>query len=229
MRYSTNPVSNVNHANATAGKAARSLHAERRHVRPTCAVAAIAVLLATTGCLNPNLVNATSGGLYPVAPGDEPFLLVRVINDTSATLEEVPIVYDNGFAPPAFTIRNLSPGGRETGVLLNWPVFQVAIGSLADPMSPAILAVFPDGSTNLAPFGRAPLRAGIEYERGDTIIFRISENNVSPVAISVSAGLIDGDTEPASYSRGNPFETVRLILQENGFVDVLTPGQITTP
>ena len=57
------------------------------------------VLPCLAGCLNPDIVSTTVGGLYPTAPGNEQFVLVRLINQTTATLD-VPIKV--GLSRPGF-------------------------------------------------------------------------------------------------------------------------------
>jgi hypothetical protein len=178
-------------------------------------VAGLAPCLA--GCLNPGLVNATVGGLYPVAPGDEPFLMARVINDTSATLD-IPIVYDDGTVPTfTYQVRELTPEGRETGILLEWPILRLAVGDLDNPLLPVIVANFPDGSTSGVYFGRSALEAGVDFDRGDTVIFHFTEDSQSASFIRVSVGRIEGDDQPANPSRGDTFEAVRLLLEATGF------------
>lgn len=169
------------------------------------------------GCLNPNFLNSSVGGFYPTAPGDEPFIMVRVINDTSATLD-IPIVYDDGTTPTyTYIIRGLTPAGRDTGILLEWPVLRVALGDLNNPVLPLILAYYPDGSSSGVPFGQAALEAGVDYDRGDTIIFHITEDSRSAAYIRVSSGLIDGAGQTGTFDRGNPFERLRLLLFSSGF------------
>jgi len=179
---------------------------------------ALCLLPLMGGCLNPELVNSVAGTMYPTAPGDEPFLLIRVVNDTPATLD-VPIVYDDGVSstPPIYLINGLTPEVRETGVLLDWPVFSVAPGSLTEPWFPAITANLPDGSTASIPFGLQAPRSGVDYDSGDTVIFYITEDPRSQAYMTVSVGVIDGATQPATFSRADPFEAVRLILTINGF------------
>ena len=175
-------------------------HGPRRSPVGALGWAVVLCLLPTAaGCLNPDVVNSASGALYPIAPGDEPFLLVRVINDTTATLD-VPIVYDDGFSgtPPVYLINELSPEVRETGVLLDWPVFSVAAGSLTDPWFPSITANLPDGSTASVPFGLSALRAGVDYDSGDTVIFYLNHDARSEAYMTVSVGVIDGATQPAT-------------------------------
>ena len=176
----------------------------------------LGLLSLSTGCLNPALLNQQLGGYYPTAPGDQRFVLVRVINDTPAVLD-VPIVYDNGIETSIYLIDGLTPEGRETGVLLDWPVLRVGIGDLDNPLLPSIIASFPDGGTSFVPFGQQSLQTGVDYNNGDAILFYINEDNRSPLYITVSVGLIDGDTQLADFSRGDPFAMVTGLLAVNGF------------
>lgn len=177
----------------------------------------LVLLLLMGGCLNPDFLNSAVGGFYPTAPGDEPFIMVRVINDTSATLD-VPIVYDDGTTPTfTYIIRGLTPEGRDTGILLDWPVLRVALGDLNNPVLPLIVAYFPDGSSSGVPFGQQALEAGVDYDRGDTVIFHITEDSRSASYIRVSTGLIDGAGQQGTFDRGDPFARLRLLLISSGF------------
>jgi len=177
----------------------------------------VALLPMAGGCLNPDFLNSTVGGFYPTAPGDEPFIMVRVINDTSATLD-VPIVYDDGTTPTfTYIIRGLTPEGRDTGILLDWPILRVALGDLNNPILPLILAYYPDGSSSGVAFGQEALDAGVDYDRGDTIIFHITEDSRSAAYIRVSTGLIDGANQSGSFDRGDPFERLNLLMVGSGF------------
>lgn len=177
----------------------------------------VAVLPLASGCLNPDFLNTAVGGFYPTAPGDEPFIMIRVINDTTATLD-IPIVYDDGTTPTfTYIIRGLTPEGRDTGILLDWPILRVALGDLNNPILPLILAYFPDGSSSGVAFGQQALEAGVDYDRGDTIIFHITEDSRSSSYIRVSTGLIDGASQTGNFDRGNPFERLDLLLTGSGF------------
>ena len=168
-----------------------------RSVRRGLGLALIGLLPAMAGCLNPEFVNQlkvplpfTTSQLYPLAPGDEPFLLVRLINDTSSSID-VDISYDNGAADLTYRVTRLDPGGRETGILLDWPVTRLALGDLDSPNSPAIVASIVDAEgvvsgVNAVAFGRPALVAGVDYGRGDTIIFHLTDDGRSPAFISVS-------------------------------------------
>lgn len=186
------------------------------------------MLLATsTGCLNPEFVNQLGVALpfnfgpqlYPVAPGNEPFIMVRIINDTSSTID-VALVYDTGTAQPVIPVTDITPGFRETGLLLNWPITRLGMGNLNNPFSiatPAIVAELPDGGTSTVAFGRQTLLAGTDFARGDTVVFQVTEDPRSPAVITISVGRIRGATQPSFFTRANPFEAVRLILALEGF------------
>lgn len=178
---------------------------------------AAAILPLVAGCLNPEFLNQTTGGLYPTAPGDEPFISVRVINDTSADLD-IAIVYDDGTQPTYnYFIRKLTPEGRDTGILLEWPILRVAVGDLNNPFLPLTIAYYPDGTTTGVFFGHPALQANVDYQRGDTIIFHFVEDSRSPAYVRVDPGLISGASEQGTFTRDDPFEHLRLLMEANGF------------
>lgn len=171
---------------------------------------------ATSGCLSPEFLNQQTGLVYPTAPGDQSFVLVRVVNDTPATLD-IPISWDDGIQENTFFIEALTPEGRETGVLIQWPVLRVGLGDLDSPATPSIVASFPDGGTSFVPFGLAALERNVDFENGDTVVFFINEDVRSDAFISVDAGLVEGEAQAGQAFRADPFETVRLLLTLNGF------------
>jgi hypothetical protein len=170
----------------------------------------------SVGCLNPQFVNRTAGGLYPITPKGEPFLSVRVINDTEG-FADLSIFWDDGLTENEYAIDQLDPQARDTGILLDWPVLRLSIGDLDAPYAPTIVITLPDGTTSRVPFGQPVLEGGVEFARGDTVIFYLIDNPQSPAFVTVSTGLIDATSQPSSYSRANPYETVQLVLALNGF------------
>lgn len=167
-----------------------------------------------TSCLNPDVVNQSAGGLYPAAPGDEPFLLVRVINETQADLTRVPVSYDDGTGTK--TVNLFIPvGNRGTGVLLDWPVTRVTVGTLDSPLIPSITATLEQGTDVVIPALVSPAQAEADYVRGDALVYRITSDSRNPAAINVSLYKIDGSTEQGPFSRADTFRTVRQILEVN--------------
>ena len=72
-------------------------------------------------------------------------------------------------------------------------------------------------SRSFVPFAQQSLQTGVDYDNGDAILFHINEDNRSPLYITVSVGLIDGDTQPADFSRADPFAMVAALLAANDF------------
>ncbi len=178
---------------------------------------ALVLPLSSTGCLSPELVNQTIGGLYPTAPGAQPYVAIRVINDTTATLD-IPVVYDDGTVPTySYLIQGLTPEGRDTGIVLQWPIIRVAVGDLNNPLSPLILAYFPDGSTSAVIFGQPALQAGVDYDRGDTIVFHFIQDSRSSAYIRVQPGRILGADQQGPFTRDNPFERLQVFQTVTGF------------
>ncbi|MGB9624349.1 MAG: hypothetical protein ACPMAQ_05750 [Phycisphaerae bacterium] len=187
------------------------------------ALALFGLLASATGCLNPDLVNQAVGSFYPTAPGNTPFLMIQVVNQSQARLD-VPIAYDNGVTTPVFYIRNLNPLSHDTGVVLPWPVLRLAIGDLTNPLAPTISATYPNGAVQAVPFGHAALQAGVDYQRGDTIIFVVTGNAQSPAYLNVSIGRIDGAADAGATQRADPFGITELLLLQNGFITAIPLG-----
>lgn len=187
--------------------------------RNGCLLLTLVSLVPLCGCLNPEFFNSAIGGYYyPTAPGDTPFVMVRVVNETTATLD-VPIVWDDGSVPTyTYTVRGLTPEGYDTGTLIQWPVLRIALGDIDAPNSPAITANFPDGSTSGVIFGRAALQAGVDFTEGDTIIFQIAADSRTPAYIRVNAGKIEGASQlGTSLSGSDPFDRLWSLLAALGF------------
>ncbi len=209
----------------------------------TLIAALFALAAGSTGCLNPETLNAAFGTYYPVAPGNTPFLMARVINDTSGVAEQVPIIYDDGSTvPPVVYITSLNPQGREEGVVLHWPVYRLAIGSLTDPYMPSIKLTIQNqaalqgqtgtttqpsavtvGATQV-PFGHPALQAGVDYNRGDVIVFRLVEDVRSSSFIRVDISRIDATQGGGDGSRADTFANLWQLLATKGFMDVIPLG-----
>ncbi len=173
-------------------------------------------MLLSLGCLNPNLVNSTTGRLYPLAPGDQPFVLATVINDTLATVDLQINVDEGRSTPSSYFFTDLDPLSRTAGTLVPYPFLRIAIGNLDNPFAPSIVGTFPDGLTIQVPFGQPALVAGQDLKKGDTIIFHLVADTRSPTAIHVDTGVLDGSTQQGPFSREDTFAVARLLLLTNG-------------
>lgn len=171
-----------------------------------------AVSLAHLSCINPTLTNSVNGGIYPLAPGDTPFLLVQVVNNSTATLS-VPIQVDDG-AITTYRLEDIPPLGRESGILLRWPVLRFAVGSISNPFdaTAGIKAVFPSGLQTGVPFNMAALQAGVSYFQGDTVIVNVQADQRNTSVLTVSVARIDGMTQQGPFTGADTFETTQLVL-----------------
>lgn len=179
-----------------------------------------------TSCLNPDVVNQATGGLYPAAPGDEPFLLVRIINDTQADLARVPVVYDDGTGAKTINLK-VQQGERGIGVLLDWPVTRVTVGSLDSTLIPSVTATLEEGVDVVIPTLINPARADTDYVRGDALVYRFTSDSRNPAAINLSLYKIDGSTERGPFTRADTFRTVRQILEVSALGGATTAKTLT--
>src|SRR5215212_6616540 len=81
-------------------------------------LAGVAAVLPVLSCINPQVLNKSSGGLYPLAPGDQPFVLVTFLNDTTANISAQLLVDVGRTEPNFFFFQNFSPGEHTQGVLI---------------------------------------------------------------------------------------------------------------
>jgi hypothetical protein len=168
-----------------------------------------------SGCLNPAFLNSRSGGLYPTAPGDQPFVLATVINDTQATID-VRILVDEGRpTPTSYLFTDLDPQSRLAGTLIPFPFLRIAVGDLDNPFGAGTVATFQNGLTVQVPSGMPAMIAGVDFKEGDTIFFHFVGDPRAPSAIRTSAGILDGSSQVGPFGRADTFETVKLLLLLN--------------
>jgi hypothetical protein len=200
----------------------------RRVWRCSLGLAGVSVLTLSLSCINPALLNQGTGALYPLAPGDTPFVMLLVVNDTTADLDVTFNVDYGALQPVPYFFKTLSPGIHERGALVPYPFLRVAIGSLTNPFDPSIVAHLPTGLTVQVPFGHAPLVAGQDFQRGDTLVFHLVGDTRSASAITVDVGRIAGSSQTGPFTRADTFQTVELLLLQNGLTGNGIPTS-TTP
>lgn len=189
-----------------------------RALRATAALAALGVMLTCTGCLNPQFLNQFNASYYPTAPGDNPFVLVRLVNDTTAKIDVDVVADDGSVPPPVYSFTDLDSLSREAGVVVPWPIRRVSLGDPDQPMTASVTATFPNGlTTEIAPM-QAALVAGQDFQRGDTIVYYFSADARSPAFITVSSGLIPGANQTGPF-RADTFSVLQLVLLRNGLED----------
>jgi hypothetical protein len=187
--------------------------------RRLLAVAGTLTALSSLSCISPEVANKAGANFYPLAPGNQPFVLVTLINSTTASLD-VTIEVDTGSSTPVpYFFQNITPGLRTQGVLLPYPFLRVSLGDPDSPFTPSIRATLPNNLTVEVPFGQPALVAGTDFQKGDTIIFDFVADARSNTAISVSTGIVPASTQLGPFSRANTFATVTALLAING-VDV---------
>lgn len=189
------------------------------------AVAMGGLLSATTGCLNPNLANSITGGVLPTAPGDLPFVLVRVVNRSSAVIESTQVVADTGLPDlDTFGFAGIDAGVGDWGIVFACPVLQIGLGDVEEARSTAMVVTFPGGATVQVPNTGLTVQAGVDFNCGDTILYIVSDAPGSPFGVRIDVGRIDGSTQTGPFSRADTFETVYLLLALNGLLGGTTPA-----
>ncbi len=190
----------------------------RAWTRPVLSVVLASMVVFMSGCLNPSLVNNVTGNsLFPTAPGDEPFVLVRIVNRTEARID-TQLSVDKGTGEPT-VLTPFIHGNMEFGILFEAPVLQVGIGEIdGNSFLPSSVASFPDGTNISFPFEQGPLVLGRDFQEGDAIVFVFYQDARASKRVRTSVGVEDGSGQTGSSFREDTFTTIRQLLQLNGLL-----------
>ena len=180
--------------------------------------AQMVLLVGIAGCLNPDFVTQASGGSpNPIAPGDQRFVLVRVVNATQELTIDAVIGFNTPINPTGeITLDGLDAINDELGVVLECPVTQISLGSITG-LGASLLIRTTEGTILFVPATAFPFRLteGIDYNCGDTLIFSIVDNPASQFRVSVQPGRVDGATQASSFSGPDTYGNLELLLRLN--------------
>jgi hypothetical protein len=167
------------------------------------------------GILNPSFVNRSSGGVFPVAPGDTDFIAVMVANQTN---RDIVFRLTAEAADGVQQIElNTTPNLPRQGTTFLCPVSRIGLGTLGDLASGGYI-ISPPGIPNQffeAPFARNPLTEGRSFICGDTVIFFAFQDVNVAGGVSISVGRIAGATQTGPFTGADTFENLEDII----FVD----------
>lgn len=151
----------------------------------------------------------------PLAPGDNAFVQVWVVNSTKDTTISQAIV---GADAPAlrydyFYLQNITQENRKLGGVLPCPVHSLRLGTTDDSVSALELSPSTGGAISVPsrafPFA---LREGVDFNCGDSVYFVVSDNANSPYRVSVGPGVIDGSTQTGPFSGPDTFAILNVLL-----------------
>ena len=184
------------------------------------------------GFLNPAFVNMQTGAVVPLTPGPESsFVLVRVINETTTSVEfvvtaEREVLIDEGSAivtqTTQETVRLVTiPAGQaqELGYLFdcNPAITRIGLGQNLDQpgISPGIFTnVVVGGSAGTGvPVDVAPLVSPGNFVCGDTVIFQAFVSTGVVGGIKVNTALLDYQSQPSEFIGPDTFLNARRFLE----------------
>jgi len=152
--------------------------------------------------LNPAFLAELGTPISPIAPGDEPFLVVRCLNMTDQR-----VVFFPSWASVDGTLvlgaPNIGPG-TDVGFALpcaeGSPVERITLGDIENPTTASAWIVFDDFTRQeLVPFTKI-LQIGVDYECGDVVVFAAVQDNTNASGYSIIYGVIDGSRQPDEFS-----------------------------
>jgi hypothetical protein len=167
-----------------------------------------------SGC-NPDLVNAVSGGSQvPLAPGNQPFVHVTVLNDSTAFIDYTISTEDDDLM--LVTNAGSTPLVGDFGIIYRCPVNRIALGDLERPEFPIGQAVHQNGLITNVFFEDPPLVEGISFNCGDSVFFVMVNDTSSPSGISIGAGVFSGANQ-GPVTQIETYQVIRNILAVEGF------------
>jgi hypothetical protein len=176
----------------------------------------LGLLGVTIGC-NPVFVNQLSGGNFtPLAPGDQGYVLLHVVNDTDFDINtNVGFDAPGWINEPIFVSYNPIAAKSQRGILVPCPVHEVGMGPLNDPSAVALEFTADDGGQVTVPASAFPftLDNGVDYNCGDTVLFTIIADRNSSFGVAVIPSFIDASTQTGPFSGPDTFANFDTFLQ----------------
>jgi hypothetical protein len=160
----------------------------------------------------------------PIAPGDTPFLMIKVINRSSTFTVDFLIQTEtttvNGTTVGGGELRDIRSNGGDAALVVPCPVDRVGLGNLNDPNSTGYRVGF-TGQTDKVevPWNRNPLVSGFSYNCGDTIVFLVTDSQTDRGGVLVTTGLIGGASEMGPFSGPDTFEILEDLLRAEGLLE----------
>ena len=176
----------------------------------------LGLLAVSIGC-NPVYVNQVSGGSFaPLAPGDQGYVLLHVVNDTNFDINTI-VGFDapGWINEPIFVTYNPIAAKSERGILVPCPVFEVGMGPLNDPSGVALEFTTDAGGKVTVPASAFPFSFmnGEDYRCGDTVLFTIIADRNSSFGVTVIPSRIEASTQTGPFSGPDTFANFDAFLQ----------------
>ena len=165
--------------------------------------------------LNPQFAQRLGLPLSPVplAPGDEPFLVARVLNMTDQ-FAVARLSWEDSTGE-AFVSRalNLTPGSG-VGLVLECDVPRLTVGDVKNVGVSGVSVVLANNTRiEVLPQTRA-LEDGIDYLCGDLVIFALVDTPLTPSGYHVTYAVLDGSTQGTEFTGPDTFALLRQEVEE---------------
>jgi len=190
-----------------------------RATRGVSLAAGLVMLAVVSGC-----GTGLFGSAVPAAPGDTPFVMIKVINQSSSFAVDFIIQTEtttaSGTTVGGGTLRNVRSYGGDASLIVPCPVDRIGLGNLNDPNSTGYRVGVPGEADKVdVAWGQAPLVAGFSYNCGDTVLFMVVDSQTESGGVLVTTGLIGGATEVGPFSGPDTFEILEDLLRAEGLLD----------
>ena len=164
------------------------------------------------------------GAGVPAAPGDTPFVMIKVINHSTFFAVDFLIQTEtttaSGTTVRGGTLRNIRSNGGDSALIVPCPVDRIGLGNLDDPNSTGFRVGVPGAADKVdVSWGQAPLVSGFSYNCGDTVVFMVVDSQDNPGGVLVTTGLIGGATETGPFSGPDTFEILEDLLRAEGLLN----------
>ena len=181
--------------------------------------AGLAALAVLSGC-----GTGLGGSSVPAAPGDTPFVMIKVINRSSFfTLDfliQTETITASGTTVGGGTLRDIRSNGGDSALIVPCPVDRIGLGNLNDPNSTGFRVGGPGQIDKVdVSWGQAALVSGFSYNCGDTVLFMVVDSQSEPGGVLVTTGLIGGATETGPFSGPDTFEILEDLLRAEGLLE----------
>ena len=163
-----------------------------------------------------------TGSSLPIAPGDTPFVLIKVINRSSQFtidfLIQTETTTTTGTVATSRELRNVRSNGGNAALIVQCPADRIGLGNLNDPESIGFRVGFPGQEKIGVAWGQAPLVSGFSYNCGDLVVFLATDSATEPSGVRIDTGLIGGASEVGPFTGPDTYENLEDLLRSEGLL-----------
>ena len=178
--------------------------------------------------LNPQFMAVLGTPFAPVAPGNAPFVVARVVNMTPENVY-FNLSWEPSGAENPMTFWFTTLPDTDGAVVLSCPIDRLTIGDTRNPSTPGALLVFDNNVRQEIPTLNKVLLNGLDYFCGDLVIFAVVKDSSVVGGYSVIYGVVDGTTQGTEFSGPDTFNLLSREIGELIAVGVSPYDQAMAP